>query len=391
MTSQTEIRVLSFLPDEAYYRDRALLFREVSKATGGFFLITGDRNVEMEVPGFDRFQRVDLRPLRGARPWNMWRASRLAERLIRDRGVNVVHDTFSTFLPLLFRKARYPHVSFVTSLFATKRWAGRHTHRDFQRPGRVLHQVVNSWVESQTYSRSDHVIVQAPGLVERVTEGLSLPEDRVSVITNNVDTDYWFPLPEERSDRTRPEGPKLLFVGGIHTSKRHLLLLEVLVRLKKEGIRASLTVVGNSQASDRAEALDMVAENALGDAVQFVPRVGRDQLRSLYRDSDLFVYPTDNDGSPRVVLEALATGLPVVASRHPGINVLDPSSEFIEFFRSGGAEEIAVAVRDLWRSPAKRSERGSVGRRAVLDRFSTAVVAQRYIDLYRALRSGSQT
>ena len=390
MTSQPEIRVLSFLPNVDYYRDRALLFMEVSKGTDGFFLITGSTDVEMDVPGFDRFQWVDLRPRRGGRPWNMWRASRLAERLIRDRGVNVVHDTFGVFLPLLFRKARYPQVSFVTSLFALKLWARRHTHSGIQRPGRVLHQVVDSWVESQTCSRSDRVIVQAPGLVERVTEGLSLPEDRVSVITNNVDTEFWFPLPEERSDRSRSEGPKLLFVGGIHTSKRHLLLLEVLVRLKKEGMRASLTLVGNSQASDRAEARDMVTENALGDVVQFVPRVGRDELRSLYRDSDLFVYPTDNDGSPRVVLEALATGLPVVASRHPGINVLDPSSEFIEFFRSGGVEEIAVAVRDLWRSPAKRSERASVGRRAVLDRFSTAEVAQQYVDLYRALRSGSQ-
>ena len=111
----------------------------------------------------------------------------------------------------------------------------------------------------------------------------------------------------------------------------------------------------------------------------------REKLRDIYRDSDLFLCQTINEGSPRVVLEALACGLPVIASHHPGIDILDPEGDWIAFTDFADVSEITRIVQDLRNNPSAWAQRALIARAAVVERFSMPTVARQYVELYQQL------
>ncbi len=157
-------------------------------------------------------------------------------------------------------------------------------------------------------------------------------------------------------------GHELLSVGRLDPEKDPLLLLDVLARLRGGGERWSVRVCGEGTLRDELEA--RAAERGLGDAVRlegYVPF--GDELLHHYRHSDALVVPSQSEGVPQTIVEALASGLPVVSSDIGGIRATFHDS--VALVDPGDADGIAAWLRRLERDPAARLRMVDRGRSIV--------------------------
>ena len=104
----------------------------------------------------------------------------------------------------------------------------------------------------------------------------------------------------------------------------------------------------------------------------------------------MLIYQSMNEGSPRVVLEAMGCGLPVIASNHPGIVELDPGGEYISFTDYGDIDKIVNYILSYRSNPDEFVSRLEKGRRHVLENFSTEVIAEDYVRFYHSTAREAQ-
>jgi glycosyltransferase involved in cell wall biosynthesis len=148
---------------------------------------------------------------------------------------------------------------------------------------------------------------------------LGIPEGKVRVVGNGVDTDKFRPVPRAEA-RSRlglpPDAPVLVTVGGLTERKGFHRVIELLPQLKQHfpGLRY-LVVGGASAEGDWGPRLrEQVRELGLQEAVHFLGPVAPDDLKWVLGAADVFVLATRNEGWANVILEAMACGLPVIAT-----------------------------------------------------------------------------
>ncbi|HSN89464.1 MAG TPA: glycosyltransferase family 4 protein [Thermoanaerobaculia bacterium] len=158
----------------------------------------------------------------------------------------------------------------------------------------------------------------------------------------------------------------LLFVGRLRIRKGVEVLLEAL----REHPSARLLIAGDGEHRDALER--KTAELGLGPAVKFLGRCDAARVRGLLRGAAALVVPSTYEGMPLVVLEAMESGIPVVASRVSGI------PEVVEDGRTGwlvapeDPKGLARALAEVLDRPDEARRRGEAGRRRVDERFRPA-------------------
>jgi len=178
-------------------------------------------------------------------------------------------------------------------------------------------------------------------------------------------------------------GPFLLFVGRLATNKGLLPLVEAFAALSREDPSASLVLIGADDGM--GPAVDAAAQR-LGIAsklrrIGFVPDERR--LASAFAEARWFVLPSEYEAFGLVLLEAMAQGTPVVASRVGGI------PEFVEDGTAGrlvepaNAGSLRAALLELWPDDARRRAWGAYGRDVVVPKFSWDRVTDRLEAIYR--------
>ena len=228
----------------------------------------------------------------------------------------------------------------------------------------------------------------SPELARRV-EALGFDGARSRVIPYGVDVGLFRPDAARRAlwrERLGIEGdaPLALSVGRMATKKGFHLLVEELPRLLAEHPAARFVFAGGG---DRLEELRRTAA-PLGERVHFVGAVLHDELPDLYRAADLFVLPAIHDprgnvdGLPNVVLEAMASGLPVVASAVSGIPLAVTDGETGLLVREGDGESLRKAVAALVADPAARRRMGAAARRRTETDLTWDAVGARYREAY---------
>lgn len=374
----------------AFYKDRVRLLMEISNGLRCLTLLVGRNDMELNLENYKHLRIINLNF--HSKQWllNILKASRVAKRLIIRENINVVHDTFGYLLPLFRQKKPYPSLIYLTSLFALNRWRIYNVFNNYSllkmlsSKSTVL-TMLNSWIEKKICTHADQVIVQAAGLKERLLETLPISKSKVHIINNNVDVDFWCPSSEyDRLDGRDNYG--LFFVGGIHFSNGIFNLVETFRILHKKNPKWHLKIVGKWSSFDKERVLKLIHSYDLGNVIEFIPaKLRAEELRHLYRSNYLFLYQTINDGSPRVILEALACGLPVVASHHPGIDSIDPKGDFICFTQFGDIEAIVKYILYLKSNGNDWQRRALLSRLAMEKYFSTKAVVKQYISLYSKL------
>ena len=114
--------------------------------------------------------------------------------------------------------------------------------------------------------------------------------------------------------------------------------------------------------------------------IQFLGR--RSDIDDLLSAADFFVLPSDIEGLPMAILEAMAHGLPIVASNVGGIpEIIDDEREGL-LFPAGDATALAFAIRRLASDPFLRRRLGDAARQRVSAQFSLNAMVRKYDDVY---------
>jgi UDP-glucose:(heptosyl)LPS alpha-1,3-glucosyltransferase len=141
-----------------------------------------------------------------------------------------------------------------------------------------------------------------------------IASDRVALARPGVDLDIFRPPSATASNNerlSRPGGVRLLFAGHNFVLKGLRWALEAQAHARRQGIDARMVVAGRGSIAPFAA---MARRLNIAAQVHFAGAVSRSALAQLYRDSDLLIHPTFYDPFPRVIVEALASGVPVVTT-----------------------------------------------------------------------------
>lgn len=217
----------------------------------------------------------------------------------------------------------------------------------------------------------------SPDVVRVMPNGIDLEEIRA--LTPDDALPFTFEVLPWMSLRT----PLFISVGRIETYKGFADSLEAFKRAAPSLPESwGWIVVG-----DGPERLNLRAAAAgIKDHIEFTGRVGEQALHALYAGSDVFLHPTRFEGSSLVTLEAMAHGLPVVATRAGGIpdKVKDGENGFL--VNPGDIDALAAAIVKMARSPEERARMSRESRRR-LEPFLWPGIARRVIAEYERLLS----
>jgi glycosyltransferase involved in cell wall biosynthesis len=108
-------------------------------------------------------------------------------------------------------------------------------------------------------------------------------------------------------------------------------------------------------------------------------------VESLLRAADLFVLPSREEGMSIALLEAMALGLPAVATAIPGNLALIEDGQHGRLASPGDATALARAILDQWAGPEAARARAETARRRVIEDYSIVAMARRHLDLFRRL------
>jgi glycosyltransferase involved in cell wall biosynthesis len=219
---------------------------------------------------------------------------------------------------------------------------------------------------------------------------------RFTLIPNGVDTDRFRPPEAGERERLRRElglpaaVPLTLFVGFFSREKQPHVLYEAWRRLPAADA-GGLVFIGATRAGyheiDPALApqiRDDARRAGVADRLYFVER--SDEIEKYYRAADIFALPSLREGMPNALLEAMATGLPCVVSRLPGVTewIVDDARSGL-LVAPGEVSALSEALGSLLRDRAAASKLGETARAAVAERFGVASMARAYAELYQTL------
>jgi glycosyltransferase involved in cell wall biosynthesis len=225
---------------------------------------------------------------------------------------------------------------------------------------------VTAPITSLIWRGASAVVANSGGL--RGLAAAFAPDLPIAEIPNGVDTQRFSP-----GDGVSPwSGPvELLFVGRLAKQKGLDVLLDALHLLPNAAWR--LRIVGDGP--ERAALENRAAHHGMANRVIFHGWAQRDELAELYRGSDVFVFPSNDEGMPNVLLEALACGLPVVATRVAGNEELvSLENGFLVPPRDPTA--FAAAIAPLINEPSLRVRLGKRSRELAVEKYAWSTAAR---------------
>jgi len=235
-------------------------------------------------------------------------------------------------------------------------------------------------------------VAKAVVLNDRLQSRLEQQKDLdVTVIPNGIDLDE-FPVSSNETARVKEkyefDTPSVMFTGTITPQKG----VEVLVKAAKiveENTDREVTflLVGNDELDEEYanRVKEYVRTNGLEDTVRLTGYVPYEDLKALYTACDIFVLPSYEEGMPMVLLEALASGKPLVGSDIGGIamQVEDSSNGYL--VTPGDEKMIAEHIRLLVEDEQRRQEMGEMSRQLAEDRFKWSNIVDQYLSVYHEL------
>ena len=225
------------------------------------------------------------------------------------------------------------------------------------------------------WQQASALVACSEGLRQRALR--FLPSAQIDVIPNGVDLERFTP-PEESFGGTRPL--RLITVGRLSATKRLPVLIEMVESLRKEGGDVQLTIVGGGALE--GELRRRISHERFRQVVTMTGRCDADQMPEMYRRHDVYVSASAQEGMSNAMLEAMASGLPIVTTRCEGVDELIADNGLVVDEASPEALVRAIAgfVGDR---PRLQSMSAAARKRA--ERFTWRSVAERYLDLYERI------
>jgi len=196
------------------------------------------------------------------------------------------------------------------------------------------------------------------------------------VVPNIVNLDRFAPR-----DAPLPGGPNLLVTRNLEPIYDIATALRAFAVVRRELPQARLTVAGEGPLLGSLQ--ELASTLAVGDAVRFTGRIANEEIPALYGSSHICLNPSLADNMPISILEALASGIPVVSTHVGGVSFLVEHERTALLVAPGDHAAMASAVLRLWRDPPLMSQLRDAGLRAVR-RYEWASVRPQLLAVYEA-------
>jgi glycosyltransferase involved in cell wall biosynthesis len=233
----------------------------------------------------------------------------------------------------------------------------------------------------RTLGWSERALVLTPNLAH-LFDGLVEPE-RVRVLENgspDLYPDGVGDIVAARRERARcaPQALRLLYVANDWTGKGAATLVRALGAPELRG--AELHLAGAPPAGDRVAVLGLARELGVADRVRELGEISGPAKADAFAWADVLVHPTEDDGQPLVIIEAMAAALPIVTTPVAGIPHTTGGTALIVAPRS--PDELAAALATLIADPELRLRLGVSARRRYDERYAEGPFDQRFVEVF---------
>jgi glycosyltransferase involved in cell wall biosynthesis len=238
---------------------------------------------------------------------------------------------------------------------------------DLRNEPTVNPEAIHLWEE--TILRADLLFSNSHSVQRSLAREYDLPSE---VVPTGVDTKFFTPS----SDKPTNTRPRVLFVGSLRPFKQPQLLLEAAAKFP----HADFVIVGDGFIAE--ELKHRIRHEKLANAL-VQGAMGEEKLRQEYREADIFLFPSAWEGSPKVILEAAASGLPVIAR-----NNYEPETVVHEKtgYLVGSDNELFVRLGQLLENPNLRQNLGLAGRKHS-EQFDWDIITRRWEEIFLRLSS----
>lgn len=206
--------------------------------------------------------------------------------------------------------------------------------------------------------------------------------ERVEIVHCGIDTDVFQPRQPREADGLF----RIVCVASLEEKKGHPYLIDACAQFKAHGVDFRCTLIGEGE--DRPKIEEQIDRLGLSEQVILTGRQPRQRVRELLAEADVMVLPSivtnkgKKEGIPVALMEALATELPVIATKISGIPELIVDGETGMLVPERDAISMADALIQLQEHPELGTQLGKQGRQKVLDEFSLTQNAQQLYDLF---------
>jgi glycosyltransferase involved in cell wall biosynthesis len=240
------------------------------------------------------------------------------------------------------------------------------------------------------YERALHILHQADTMiavsseVEKDLLAYGFSPERILRIPNGVDTVFFQPV-------TRPghaEKMRFLLVGRRQPQKGVDLLLRAAKILEETGLKGQFEVQLCGSDSPEYDYQEMAVKLGVDHLMNFMPF--QQDMRDIFRAAQCFVLPSRGEGLSNALLEAMAVGLPVVATQVSGMSDVITNEEDGLLIPAESAESLAEAMKRIISNADLRQQLGQNARRRVETAFSLEHIVSEYSNLYCRLHGASE-
>lgn len=207
-----------------------------------------------------------------------------------------------------------------------------------------------------------------------------LPSASIDVIPNGVELERFHP-PEtmRKSDEL-----KLITVGRLSVTKRVEMLIDAVEMLHKDGCKVHFTIVGGGGLEQKLR--QIVLERNLISVIEITGRIESEKMPELYRQNRIFISASMQEGMSNAMLEAMASGLPIITTRCEGVEELITDNGVV--VEQADAKSIANAIKSV-ADNEKSYKTMCITARRQAERFSWYNVAQEYTQCYDHIKQES--
>ncbi|MGD6810145.1 MAG: glycosyltransferase family 4 protein [Candidatus Bathyarchaeia archaeon] len=240
--------------------------------------------------------------------------------------------------------------------------------------------------------RASRVIAVSDFTRRELRKYYNIPENRIRVIHNGVDTRKFQPAKDKRKIKAElglnPDDIAILSVGRLYARKGLFTLIEAMPSVVKRFKNAKFVISGKGQSDEMAKLNAHAERLGVKDNIVFTGYYPDKKLPKLYQAADVFAFSTFYEHHPFAVLEALATGLPVVTTTVGGI------AETIETGKNGllvkpfDSKQFSDAILYLLEHPIEAEEMGAKARKTIVDEYDWSIVVKQAMSVYEEALSG---
>lgn len=235
---------------------------------------------------------------------------------------------------------------------------------------------IKSKASKYIFNQADKIICLTNNQ-KNLMKNIGISDEKIIVIPNSVDISKFSFKPYNENSK------KLIFVGRLSPEKRIDVLLKAVQIVVKDIQDITLIIVGDGPLKD--ELIKLTKDLSINNHVIFVGRVLPEKIPNYLYESDIFIISSNFEGCPNSLLEAMATGIPVIGTNVGGIpDIIDDGINGY-LIENGDYQQLAEKIKYIFENPSLRVEMGKSARKKIENEFSVDRQIESHMKIYKEL------